>query len=163
MKKKLIKLVRSLVHIDSLNIYKLPSNAASTLCDVDICCELNGDCLYVYQDGNVVHHAHYILGGGYISEIDKTISIPNSYYIYNCVTKEGFRGQGIYKKALSILIDNLASKNEVYICSLNSNSASIATIDKVGFEFIGSVNFIKIFFIKLVLRKEIDDEKISFL
>lgn len=163
MKEIFRKVMRKLVHVDLLNIYKLPPNASSHLRDVNTCYKLNNDCIYLYKSSDTVHYAHYVLGGCYISEIDKTIIIPDSYYIYNCVTKEEFRGKGYYKKALSILIDNLASSNEVYICALNSNSASIATIEKVGFQFVGRVTFIKFLFIKLVLRKEIDDEKISFL
>jgi len=163
MSKLFITILRNIFHFDLLYVYKVSPSEVCEFNDVNISYNLNDRYLSLYKGTDFVHNACYSLGGCYISEIGKEIHIPNSFYIYNCVTTEGFRGKGYYKNALYFLINKLKTSNDVYICALRSNQASISTIEKVGFKLVGHVTFVNVFLFKLILKTKVYDEKVSFL
>ncbi|HAS6410274.1 GNAT family N-acetyltransferase [Vibrio vulnificus] len=161
--KFILKLIKKIINIDSLYFYKFPKDKVFELYETKESYKLTENCLYFYKNDDETHYSHYALGGDYISEINKHLKVPGSIYIYNCVTKRDYRGKGLYKQALSYIVNLFSDSKHIYICSLKSNSSSISTIEKVGFEFIGSVRFVKLLCLKIVIKEDINDEKVSFI
>lgn len=71
----------------------------------------------------------------------------NVFWIFYCHTKESFRGQGLYKRILKLLIQQAfreSKEAEIYIDTQGNNIAARKAIVSVGFEPKGIINTYKL-------------------
>ncbi|MGK0247675.1 MAG: hypothetical protein ACI910_000400 [Oleispira sp.] len=99
-------------------------------------------------DGYVCHHSCVTEKGVVIGEIDIFFDlISNQIYIYNCQTEITGQRQGLYRAALSEIINSYPGR-DIYICSLSWNFASIKCLESLGFSSIFTIDYLKILGIK---------------
>jgi ribosomal protein S18 acetylase RimI-like enzyme len=78
-----------------------------------------------------------------IGEIQSAFDIPKrERYLWNFVTKPGFRGLGIYPRLLDAIVQaELADADRFWVAYAPENHASGAGIHKAGFTTVGQISF----------------------
>lgn len=105
----------------------------------------------VFND-KILHYSCICNSKIFIWEIQKEIIVPDNFsYIYNCFTTPAFRGKGLFPMMLDYIIQD---KSKSYLISaLDDNEASIQSIQKLNFSFIGYCRYNKFIFIKKFANK----------
>jgi hypothetical protein len=110
---------------------------------------LKGSTIYLFSENmEIVHFSCISTEKIYTAEIKAYVRPKeNGIYIYNCLTSPNHRGKGLYTRAVSQIINDNQGVN-CYMTCLDSNHASLSVINKLGFDYIGSVIENSTFFIR---------------
>ena len=103
----------------------------------------------ICDNDRISHFSCVSRGSRYVGEINRRIEIlDGDIYIYNCFTNTDYRGKGLYAETLRHLLHKYRGRRVIIAC-LDGNTASLRTIEKVGFMNCGCATYVRFLFYKL--------------
>jgi ribosomal protein S18 acetylase RimI-like enzyme len=109
-------------------------------------------CAVAEIDGNLVHWTFVAFDKAYVRELERKICVaPGTVYLYAIHTDPDYRGLGIASKVMTKILGYLQEEGfeKAYALIRPNNSPSLRYTQKLGFKKIGTIDFSKIFGLKI--------------
>lgn len=113
-------------------------------------------CFISRHKGAIVFYCWVAQGEKQMPDEERPLLLKNSdAYIFDCFTRQEYRGKNIYSNMLNYVASHQGDKvNNVHIAVVEDNYPSVAGIQKAGFKEYETVTYLKIGHLRRVLFKK---------